>query len=135
MIVSVDDVRETLKNMPSEFVHDEVIEKQIEIAAYAVNKEASSAATTEDIYMATLICSCHLTLLAYASEVERSLGVVAPSLGALIERYRVLCKEAMEYLSRGTAVMPPMYAGESSSYDVSESLWKHAGAVAGVSDE
>ena len=128
MIVSVDDIRETLKNMPSEFVADEVIEKQIEIAAYMVDKEKSSSATATDIYMATLICSSHLTLLAYASEIERSLGVVAPSLGALIERYRVLCKEAMGYLKRGSAVMPPLY-------DMPYSYWEYARALVEARNE
>jgi len=114
MTVTVSDVRELLKDLPSEYVSDDVIQKQIEVAQFIVNKEKSSQASDSDIDRAVLLNAAFLTLTAYASEVERSLGVVSPSLNTLIERYKVMADLALKYVKRGSdAPYPHARLGDS----------------------
>jgi len=118
LTVTVSDVRELLKDLPSEFVSDDSITKQIEIATFIVNKEKSSQASSSDVDNAVLLNAAFLTLTAYASEIERSLGVVSPSLNALIERYKTMADLALKYVKRGTDAPYPITA-------VGESLWEY----------
>jgi len=118
LTVTVADVRTFLKDLPSEFVSDSTIQKQIDVATFIVDKEKSEAATTSDVDNAVLLQAAHLTLCAYAFEVERSLGVVSPSLNALIELLRRNSEDAMKYIKRGKTVKPPAVI-------VSDSLWEY----------
>ena len=118
MPVTVNDIRTLLKDMPSEFVSDETIQKQIEIATFIVNKEKSNQASTTDINRAIELNAAFLTLSAYASEIERSLGVVSPSLNTLIQQYKIMADLALKYVRRSTDAPYPIA-------DLGESLWEY----------
>ena len=118
MTVTVDDVRTLLKDLPSEYVSDDAVQKQIDVATFIVNKEKSSQASASDVDKAILLNAAFLTLSAYASEIERSLGVVSPSLNTLIERYKTLADMALEYVKRAGDVPYPIA-------DLGESLWEY----------
>jgi len=118
MTVTVDDVRTLLKDLPSEYVSDDAVQKQIDVATFIVNKEKSSRASASDVDKAVLLNAAFLTLSAYASEIERSLGVVSPSLNTLIERYKTLADMALEYVKRAGDAPYPIV-------DLGESLWEY----------
>ena len=118
MTVTVDDVRTLLKDLPSEYVSDDAVQKQIDVATFIVNKEKSNQASASDVDKAVLLNAAFLTLSAYASEIERSLGVVSPSLNTLIERYKTLADMALEYVKRAGDAPYPVA-------DLGDSLWEY----------
>lgn len=122
MTVTVNDVRTFLKDLPAEFVSDDVIQKQIDVATLIVNKEKSSQASSSDVDYAILVNAAVLSLMAYASEIERSLGVASPSLTALITQLQKLADKTLEYIKRGKSVPEPYF-------DVPYSLWDYASVI------
>ena len=118
MTVTVSDIRTLLKDLPSEFVSDDVISKQIDVATFIVNKEKSSQASASDVDKTILLNAAFLTLTAYASEMERSLGVVSPALTTLIDRYKTLADLSLQYVKRGSDAPYPIAK-------LGESLWEY----------
>jgi len=121
-MVTTEDVRRFLKDLPREYVSDDTIELLIDTATFIVNKEKSQATSASDVEKAILLQASYLTLCAYASEVERSLGAMSPALSALIEQVRRSAELALQYIKRGQEVRVP-YA------TVSNSLWEVARSV------
>ena len=116
-MVSVEDVRNFLKELPEQYVSDETINMQIRIAEFLVNKEKSKLASDDDVSQAVLLVASHLTLCAYAAEIERSLGVVSPALNALIDRMKDYADKALSYVRRGETVRVPVAVISDSLYD------------------
>jgi hypothetical protein len=121
-MVTTEDVRRFLKELPQEYVSDDTIELLIDTANFIVNKEKSEVVSAEDIEKAVLLQAAYLTLCAYASEVERSLGTLSPALNALIDQVRRSAELALQYVRRGLEVKAPYAA-------VSDSLWEVAQSV------
>jgi len=110
--------------MPDEFIADEVIQKAIDTATFVVDHEKSSSATTADLEKTIEINASYMSLMAYASEIERSLGIIGPSLGSLITEYKLLAEKALKYIRRASRVKEPYY-------DTPYSLWEYAQALTG----
>jgi len=120
MVVTVEEVRTFLKNLPRSFVEDDTIDLQIKQAEWLAAKEKSSHASTEDIDKVVLARSAYFTTLAYMEEAERSLGVVPPGLQALVSELRTEMLQAMEYLKRGDHVSIPLTVST-----ISSSIWDY----------
>ncbi len=117
MAITVNQVRIWLKNLPSQFVSDETISAQIDIAEWAIDKEKSAAATATDIDNAVLIRAAYHATLAYSEESERALGVISPSLTSILVELKTQYEKAIEYIRRGAPVFPTDFA-------LSPSIWE-----------
>ncbi len=117
MAITVNQVRIWLKNLPSQFVSDETILAQIDIAEWTTDKEKSAAATDADIDNAVLIRAAYFTTLAYSEESERALGVIAPSLISMLAELKTQYEKAIEYIRRGAPVFVTDFA-------LSPSIWE-----------
>ena len=122
MVVTVEDLRFFLKNMPEDFVSDETIEMQIDLAEWFISHEKSSQADDESLDKATLIRAAYFTTLAYMQEAERALGIVPPSLAALVSELKNLQLAAIEIIKRGNIYSIPL-----SLATLSGSAWDYAG--------
>ncbi len=120
MGITVDQVRIWLKNLPSQFVSDETILAQIEIAEWTIGKEKSAAATVIDIDNTVMIRAAYFTTLAYSEESERALGVIAPSLISMLAELKTQYEKAIEYVRRGAPVFVTDFA-------LSPSIWEELG--------
>lgn len=117
-MVTVEQVREVLKNLPEEYVYDNVIEPQIDIAEFIVDQEKTAAATDEQIEKAVLAWACYKTGLAYAADQERSLGVLSPQLNSWLDRLKQEAEMELRYVKRLSSAVNPL-----SYFDISDSLW------------
>ena len=124
MVVTVEQVRFFLKNLPEDFVSDETIDIQIEQAAWMVDKEKSAAASDDDLDKVVLIQSAFYCTLAYMEEAERALGVIPPGLAVLANALQKQAEIAMEYIKRGAVYSIPLAVA-----GVSESIWDSVGAT------
>jgi len=120
-MVTIADVRSYLKDLPSEFVSDSVIEKHIDVATFIIEKEKSETASTEDIDKATLIYASYQTALAYATELERSLGQLPPPIVSWIELLKEAAEKALEYIRRGFLISIEVPMISNSLYDYARS--------------
>ncbi len=118
--VTIRDVRYFLKNLPEDFVSDETITIQIDMAEWIVGKEKSAAATADDLYRAELICTAYRVTVAYMEEAERAIGVIPPSLAVLITQLQMDMELALSYIKRGNPV-------SISVFDISDSIWDYRG--------
>jgi len=125
MPVTVSDVREFLKDLPSDFVSDAAIQKQIDLAEFIVNRENAGYATPTGLDQAILVCAAYYTAVAYASEVERSLNVLPPSLISWLEILKNMHDKILEYIRAG--VPPKPVAIVKQIYVLSESLGDYTG--------
>jgi len=105
-MVTVSDVRQFLKDLPIDFVSDEAIQKQIELAQFIVSHENGGYATSDEIEKATLVAAAYYTALAYASEVERSLNVLPPSLINWLDLLKQAYERVLEYIRSGVPPFP-----------------------------
>lgn len=122
MAVTVEDVRFFLKNLPEDFVSDETILLQIDMAIWVVDKEKSSHATDDDIDKAVLVYAGYYTTLAYLEEAERAMGVVPPGLAALVNELHKLLEKALEYIRRGDVYQIPLALA-----NLTDSGWDYRG--------
>ena len=124
MVVTVEQVRFFLKNLPEDFVSDETVDIQIEQAAWMVDKEKSDAASDEDLDKVVLIQSAFYCTLAYMEEAERALGVIPPGLAVLANALQKQAEIAIEYIKRGAVYSIPLAVA-----GVSESIWDNVGST------
>jgi len=117
MTITVNQVRIWLKNLPDQFVSDETILAQIEIAEWTIGKEKSAAATITDVDNAVMIRTAYFTTLAYSEESERALGVISPSLTSILMELKTQYEKAIEYIRRGAPVFVTDFA-------LSPSIWE-----------
>jgi len=120
MGVTVEDVRVFLKGLPEDFVGNEVIEKQIDIATWVASSEKSESASDDDIDNFILLQAAYMTTISYMQEAERGLGVIPPNLIALETELRDLKNLGLEYIRRGTIFSIPLAVAT-----VSESFWDY----------
>jgi len=119
-MVTVEDLRFFLKNMPEDFVSDETIELQIDLAEWFVDKHKSAEASNEDIDKTILVRSAYFVTLAYMQEAERALGVIPPGLGALVRELEKLQEEALQIVARGN-----IFSISLSLAGLSDSMWDY----------
>ena len=122
MAVTVEDVRFFLKGLPVDFVGDEVIIKQIDIAEWIANKEKSDTTSDEDLDNFSLLQAAYMTVIAYMQEMDRGLGVIPPNLIALENELRGLKELALGYIQRGEIYSIPLAIAT-----LSESAWDYRG--------
>jgi len=103
MTVTVSDVREFLKDLPSEFVSDAAVQKQIDLAQFIVDHEKSDNATAEEVDKAVLVLASYHTAVAYAAELERSLGVLPPQLESWLRILESMAEKVLQYVKSGGA--------------------------------
>ena len=123
MVVTVEQVRFFLKNLPVDFISDETIDIQIVQATWVVDKEKSAAASQDDLDKVILVRSAFYTTLAYMEEAERSLGMIPPGLAVLANALKNEAEMAMGYIRRGVIYSIPL-----SVATLSESIWDYARA-------
>ena len=123
MVITVSDVRQFMKDLPSDFVSDNTITKQIEFATWAVSKTKSDAATTEDVDKTVLICSAYYSTLAYMEEAERALGIIPPGMAVLVNELRIQKNMALEIVKRGAVYSIPLSIAR-----MSTSMWSYTRA-------
>ena len=124
MVVTVQEVRFFLKNLPEDFVSDETIEIQITQATWVVDKEKSAAASDEDLDKVILIRSAFYSTLAYMEEAERSLGMIPPGLAVLANALKTETDMAMKYIQRGEVYSIPLAVAT-----LSDSAWDYVGST------
>lgn len=126
MVVTVEEVRFFLHGLPEDFVGDEVIVKQIDIATWIANKERSDSVSpgSEDFDNFVLLQAAYMTVISYMQEAERGLGVIPPNLIALENELRGLKELGLEYIRRGDIFSIPLAVATTS-----ESLWDYRGAT------
>jgi len=124
MAVTVEDVRFFLKGLPEDFVGDEVIVKQIDIAEWIGSKEKSDTTSDEDLDNFALLQAAYMTVIAYMQEMDRGLGVIPPNLIALENELRGLKELALGYIQRGEIYSIPLAVATTS-----DSLWDYRGAL------
>jgi len=117
MAIAVSDVRTFLADLPTAIIPDSTIEKCITVAGTIADHMKGSTASSDLIDSFVLIHASWLTLVSYASYVERSTGEIpAP----LMERLRDLRKESellLEILKR--TAEGPIITAEGLSFDES----------------
>ena len=118
MGITVEDIRFFLKGLPEDFVGDETIVKQIDIAEWIASREKSDDASDEDLDNFTLLQASYMTVISYMQESERGLGVIPPNLIALEIELRNLKDLGLEYIRRGDVYSIPLAVATLSS-----SLW------------
>ncbi len=120
MVVTVEDIRFFLKGLPVDFVGDETIVKQIDIATWIANKEKSSTASTEDLDNFILLQASYMTVISYMQEMDRGLGVIPPNLIALETQLRSLKELGLGYIRRGEIYSIPLAVS-----GLSDSMWDY----------
>jgi len=115
-LTTVDDVRAFLRDLPSGFISDATIRKQIEIAEEIVENEKSGAATEQTIESAILAQAGYLTYLAYATYIERGTGNVPPPMLAHLAELKELAERMLGYVRRGAVTSVNVY-------DLADSIW------------
>lgn len=106
---SVTEVRNYLAGMEDDRVSDVAIEQQILASAIEVDQEASSSASELLIASAYLATSGYQTYLAYASEFERTMGMVPGPILNHLGLLKAKAEQFMAYVKRGagqTAIGP-----------------------------
>lgn len=124
MGITVEDVRFFLKGLPEDFVGDEVIVKQIDIAEWIASKEKSDTTSDEDLDNFSLLQAAYMTVISYMQEMDRGLGVIPPNLIALENELRGLKELALGYIQRGEIYSIPLAVATTS-----DSLWDYRGAL------
>ena len=123
-MVTVSDVRTFLKDLPEEIVSDATIQEQINVATHLVENEKSAYASDQAVEYAILLSAAHLTAIAYASELERSLGVIPPQLNTLVNALEEMKEKALEIVRRGLPADPRLVATTSdSAFEAVRQLW------------
>jgi len=107
-MIEISEVREFLNNLPEARVSDATIELQIELANTVVESEKSVAATPEQVKDAKLARAAHLTMLSYASQIERSTGIVPAPIISHLAVLEELSERLLRICQRGTPTYKPM---------------------------
>mgnify|MGYP000448036506 CR=1 FL=1 len=107
-MVTVSDVRAFLADLPSSLVSDQTIEKAISVAETIVNAYASVEAPPEDYENAILVQAAWITLVSYATVIERSTGEIPPAVVERLRDLRTIAERVLQAVS-GTkeTFMPP----------------------------
>ena len=126
LTVTVEEIRFFLKGLPEDFVGDETIVKQIDIATWIANKERSDsvASGSEDFDNFVLLQASYMTVISYMQEMERGIGVIPPNLIALENELRNLKELGLEYIRRGDRYSIPLAVAT-----VSDSIWDYRAAT------
>jgi len=99
-MVTVSDVREFLADLPADYISDATINKQISIASAIIDGEKSDDADSTLVDQAKLVNAAYLTLLSYASRIERVTGVIPAPLEKYLIRFERLADRFIEYVRR-----------------------------------
>lgn len=102
MTVEIKSVREYLDNLSEDRVHDEVVQKWIDMATVNVTNEKSEVATAETVDSAVLAIAGYQVYNAYASQVERTVGQVPPNMMMNLQIYKNFADLYLGYAKRGT---------------------------------
>jgi len=116
-MVSVQDVRDFLKEITTQFVGDPTVRKQITMAEVLVNQEKGANITEEVLEQAILAKAAHLTYLAYATYIERSTGRVPEPMLLHLGELKDLAETMLGYARRGAVVKVTVA-------DLAKGIWK-----------
>ena len=106
-MVTVNDVRMFLADLPSTLVPDQTIEKAISVAETIVNSVASVEATPEDYDNAILVQAAWITMISYAAAIERSTGDVPPAVVERLRDLRAIADKVLQAVSGTKTVFQP----------------------------
>jgi len=109
-VITETDVRDFLNKISTQRLSPETIEKQIEVANTTVESEKGSSATEEQINDAKLVYAAFLSLGAYASQLERSVGGTPPAVDRQLRFLETLSTAMLNYVKRGNPQFLPMVA-------------------------
>jgi len=122
-MTSVKEVRDFLNKMGENRVREDTVELMLRMAKIAVDNEKSSVANNDAVEAAVLSQAAWMSYLAYATEVERSVGEVPPSMLIHLEELKMLAERYMGYAKRGLAPsLSPLVALSKSTSDIIEDL-------------
>lgn len=106
---TIDEVRNSLGGMEDDRVIPDAIIIAIADGMLMVDKEKSATAPTDDISRAYLACSSYQAYLTYASEFERTAGIVPGPILNHLRELKEKCAEFVAFTKRGggqTAIGP-----------------------------
>jgi len=100
---TIDEVRNALGGMEDDRVIDDAIIIAIADGMLVVDKAKGTAAPTDSISRAYLACSAYNAYLTYASEFERSMGMVPGPILNHLGLLKEKCQQFLTYVRSGTA--------------------------------
>jgi hypothetical protein len=104
MAVTIQDVRNFLSKLPVQRVEDATITLTLRVANTVIDATKSGKATTQQIDDAVLVYAAWQTLIAYATEMERSAGVVPAPVMTHQTVLENLANHLLEIVKRGAPI-------------------------------
>ena len=106
--LTVGEVRTYLSELPVQRVGDTTIKKNIDLASTIVDGEKSAMASASLLHDAKLAKAAHLTMIAYASVIERATGSLPPAISAHLAVLEQLSEIMLKLVKRGAPTYVPM---------------------------